>query len=67
MICLIAACFKMQEELFPFLLHMKKLIKQIVCNHPDATGHLFIMIVVEVKTLRPSLCKTVFSGMVCHL
>ena len=30
----------MQEKLFIVLLHMKKLKRQIVCNHPVATGHL---------------------------
>ena len=41
MIYLIAACWKMQEKLLTSLLHMKKLIKQIVFNHLFATGRLF--------------------------
>ena len=31
----------MQEKLPTFRLHMKKSIKQIVCNHPVATGRLY--------------------------
>ena len=32
----------MQEKLITFLLDIKKLIKQIVCNHLVATGRLFM-------------------------
>ena len=34
----------MQEKLLTFLLHMKKLITQILSSLPVATGHLFIVI-----------------------
>ena len=33
----------MLEKLFTFLLHIEKLIVQIVCSHPVATGRLFMI------------------------
>ena len=42
MIYLMAACWKIAGKMLSFLLHMKKLIKQLACKHPVATDSLFL-------------------------
>ena len=53
-----AALWKMQEKLLTFLLHMKKLIEQIDCNHPASTGCLLIK---QIKASLKQLFYDTFS------
>ena len=52
----------MHKKLLTFLLHMKRLIKQMVCNHPVATGRLHLKIVNCIKK-KKIVCLEI---MLCH-
>ena len=51
----------MQNEWLTFLLHMKKSIKQIVYNHPVATGACIYKVSMWVATLRQSTTRKMTS------